>query len=296
MGLIFYRYPMKVLRLSFLVFSSLLLSSGLLRAEELVVAGYKISVQALGEHPGAFRTLRSELQILRAGKKLLELRGGSFVPGTRSVDPAQLKFTKPGTDVNGNGIPDLVVAEYTDGGDCCMTLHVFELGKKFRKLATIDTRFDLEPQFLEIPGSSARGYRTHDYTFGGWGGEGFSVPAPTVYLRFTNDGVVLDVSRMKKAAPSDEVLRERAQVALRALSKIEASHSGQDLPLALINPVLELIYSGNAELLPRFLEWSWPPGRGGRQEFLSAVQRQLQKSPYAKWLATSNLGANQPAI
>jgi hypothetical protein len=47
---------------------------------------------------------------------------------------------KPGTDINGNGIPDLIVTEWTGGAHCCYTAHVFELGEAFRKIGEIPGR------------------------------------------------------------------------------------------------------------------------------------------------------------
>ena len=46
-----------------------------------------------------------------------------------------------GPRYNRRGQPDLVISEWLGGANCCLTLHIFEIGPTFRKIADIDAEF-----------------------------------------------------------------------------------------------------------------------------------------------------------
>jgi hypothetical protein len=67
---------------------------------------------------------------------------GAFYIGPNSpeTDAKNTATINPGTDINGNRIPDLIVTEWTGGAHCCYTAHMFELGAAFTKIGEIPER------------------------------------------------------------------------------------------------------------------------------------------------------------
>src|SRR5450759_498022 len=53
-------------------------------------------------------------------------------------DDPEAAQVKMGMDITGDRQPDLVISEWTGGTNCCLVLHIFEIGPTFRILGTID--------------------------------------------------------------------------------------------------------------------------------------------------------------
>jgi hypothetical protein len=75
--------------------------------------------------------------------------GEKFVIGTLNKDDPDAGLVTMGKDITGDGQPDLVISEWKGGANCCLVLHPFEIGKGFRKIATVDAEFgDQGPHFV----------------------------------------------------------------------------------------------------------------------------------------------------
>jgi hypothetical protein len=73
-----------------------------------------------------------------------------FVIGTLYKDDPDAQLVAMGRDITRNGLPDLVVSEWTGGANCCLTFHIFEIGPHFRKIAEIVAEFgDQGPHFVQ---------------------------------------------------------------------------------------------------------------------------------------------------
>ena len=69
-------------------------------------------------------------------------------------DKYELHLPPPGKDINGDGIPDLVVEEFSGGAHCCSSYLIFSLGKEFKKL-TVGEGENLEGfEFRDIDGDN----------------------------------------------------------------------------------------------------------------------------------------------
>jgi hypothetical protein len=101
------------------------------------VAGYTIMTSRSPEGGGI-------LTITKGGVLIHHQRNvaGAFYIGPNSpeTDTKNLLLLSPGTDINGNQIPDLIVTEWTGGAHCCYTAHVFELGASLRTIGEIRGR------------------------------------------------------------------------------------------------------------------------------------------------------------
>lgn len=93
------------------------------------VAGYSITTSRTPDGGGV-------LQILQAGTlvhRQTNESGAFYVgPNTPETDNMNKVNIRPGQDITGAGIPDLVVTEWTGGVHCCYNAYVFELGQLFR--------------------------------------------------------------------------------------------------------------------------------------------------------------------
>jgi hypothetical protein len=59
-------------------------------------------------------------EILQAGKRVYQQSpGGRFEIGTRLVNDVPNALTEMGKNIAGNGIPNLVISEWTGGAHCC---------------------------------------------------------------------------------------------------------------------------------------------------------------------------------
>jgi len=94
------------------------------------------AADACGERPGS---QRAGVEIRQAGKRVYARRGYSFTvgypyTGDQSADSSRVPI---GTDVTGEGEPDLLISEYSGGAHCCFTFHVFRIGVRFALIQSI---------------------------------------------------------------------------------------------------------------------------------------------------------------
>src|SRR5260370_8455526 len=74
------------------------------------------------------------LLILKRGRVVYSLESTKFKIGSNFESRTSIPV---GTDITGAGKPNAIVAEWSGGAHCCFTLHVFELGEKFKEIARI---------------------------------------------------------------------------------------------------------------------------------------------------------------
>src|SRR5579863_9750021 len=78
-------------------------------------------------------------EILQGGKRVYMQTGYSFAVGyplEQDQSPDSVKIDI-GTDLTGEGVPDLLVSEWTGGSHCCYRFHIFALGEKFKAIQSI---------------------------------------------------------------------------------------------------------------------------------------------------------------
>jgi len=228
-------------------------------------------------------------EILKEGKPVYtqkaKQKGEKFFIGTMYKDDPDATLVKMGMDITGDGQPDLVISEWLGGANCCLTFHIFELGKTFRKLATIDASFgDSGPHFLPAEKNSKNmglAIQIHDWTFANWNTDFADSPAPKVLLRFSDNAyrVAPDLMRASALGPTD--LEARAA----EVRNYAPSAKGGEWPHAELSPqlwgtMLDLIYSGHAEDAWKFLDAAWPAKVRGKDAFARDFRAQLAKSPY----------------
>lgn len=184
-----------------------------------------------------------------------------------------------GRDITGNGSPNLVISNWTGGAHCCHFIHIFELGKKFKKLATIQAnsssvRFvDLDhdgfPELEFLDGAI-------DYRFACFAGS----PGGRVVLRFKKDHYEVASELMKSYNPSLRKIKNLKKALIVSFAK----NDNPDLPYAFLNAMMELSYSGHFKLALKLANEVWPVEKPGLMKFKNEFSEALHESIYWKAL------------
>lgn len=148
-----------------------------------------------------------------------------------------------GRDITGKGISNLVISNWTGGAHCCHFLHIFELGKKLKKLVTVEANsssvrlVDLDhdgfPEIEFLDGSI-------DYLFASFAGS----PGGRVVLKFKNNQYEVATNLMRTSL-LDQKQIEKLKMKLRSAFKNEKN---PELPYEFLSSMMDLSYSGHFDL------------------------------------------------
>lgn len=182
-----------------------------------------------------------------------------------------------GNDITGNGITNLVISNWTGGAHCCHFLNIFELGKKFKKLVTIealsssiqliDLDHDGYPEIEFWDGSI-------DYQFACFAGS----PGGRVVLKFKKDHYEVATHLMKKPTPTARKMKRLKQNLVRAFR----DEKGPDLSYSFLEALMDLSYSGHFKLALQLADETWPSEKPGLEKFKNEFSQALQDSRYWK--------------
>jgi len=234
------------------------------------------------------------VEILKASHLVWSADGFRFFIGKMYESDSDAKLVEMGKDITGNGQPDLLISEWTGGAHCCLMFHIFEIGSQFREIATIDeASTDAGPHFRlgQGPGLDIV---VSDWTFAYWETSFAESPAPDVILRYRNGQYRFAADAMWKAPPKLAELESKA----KEIDDTDADEAYP--PSALWAEMLDLIYTGHADLARKFLDMSWrPPLSGSRelifrnkQDFWRAFRARLARSRYWPEIREFNKGQN----
>lgn len=241
-----------------------------------------------------FRSYRNEesgeacLQIIQAGKALFQRTNdndGYFDLGQKASGDGTVRAIANGTDITGRGHPDMIVSQWTGGAHCCRLDYVFELSPKFKLLATLDARDSDGAHFADLDDNGRYYYLAADWTFAYWWESFAGSPVHPIVLRFIDDnrggGYHLALEKMARPAPS---AAEWADALSRVSHELQLNETNManDLPNVLWQEVLDLIYSGHADLAWKFLREVGPKAQQGNYPDLGVFCSTLKTSPY--WL------------
>jgi hypothetical protein len=218
-----------------------------------------------------------------------EDNGAKFVIGTLYDDDPDARLVTMGADITGDGQPDLVVSEWSGGANCCLTLHLFEIGKRFRKIGAIDAAYgDQGPHFVHLKGRGLQ-IQIYDWTFANWHSDFAESPAPRVLLSYQRGAYRIAPGLMSTPnADMKEVAAKISQIR-DATKNLHGSWPDADIPPLLWGTMLDLIYSGHRLLAWQVAEMAWPKGVGGKDRFVDDFIAQMKKSPY--WKTVASLGS-----
>lgn len=182
-----------------------------------------------------------------------------------------------GRDITGNSMPNLLISNWTGGAHCCNFLHIFELGRKLRKIATVEANsasirlVDLDrdgiPEIEFLDGAI-------DYLFASYA---FS-PAARVVLKFRNDHYEVATKLMRKPMPTlrqVEGLRKRIRIGFQ-------KEKSPELPYDFLKAMMDLSYSGHLDLALKIASEEWPENKPGLAAFNEKFVQALRDSHYWK--------------
>lgn len=215
------------------------------------------------------------LTIYQNKQKVYEDKDDRFYFGNFSAHNPDREDTYSGKDLNGNKIPDLVITKYTGGMHCCHFLNIFELGKKFRKITTVeggsygfefvDLDQDKIPEIEFWDGPI-------DYVFSSFA---HSSQGRTV-LKFIKNQYRVAPSLMKKNIPSNKERQKIEKEIVEEFKKNDLPHP----PYIFLKHMMDLSYTGHLNLALEIAEKTWPVKFPGLIEFKKKLLECLNDSPY----------------
>ncbi len=217
------------------------------------------------------------LEILRKGVRVHAAHGHRFQIGSIYEEDKPYSLINIGTDITGDGRPNLVVSEWTGGAHCCFLFHLFEIGSRFRHIQTINTEHSGSADFENLDNDPALEFRTNDWTFAYWRTGFASSPAPKVILKYKGEKYGMAYDLMQKPSLSyDELVQQ-----VKDIGASEEWEKKQP-PVMLWSKMLDLIYAGNMFQAWVLFEVSWPDRIDGKEDFLKDFKSRLASSPYWK--------------
>lgn len=177
-----------------------------------------------------------------------------------------------GRDITGDGVPDVVVEQFSGGMHCCTQSTVLGLGPALHDYGTINGA-DGEVEFEDADGDGVLEARIGDWRFAYWREYAFvETQVPDVILHLTPEGYRPACDLMREPAPDSAALADKAR-------ELSDGWTTGDPPAELWGYAVELVYQGHAGLAWHFLDLAWPRTIPGRTEFERDLREQLQGSP-----------------
>ncbi|HEY1772105.1 MAG TPA: hypothetical protein VGH91_02805 [Gammaproteobacteria bacterium] len=221
------------------------------------------------------------LQILKEGKQVYVQTGYSFALGYPLEQDQPPDSVKPalGMDFTGEGIPELLISEWSGGAHCCYSFHLFRLGETFSKIQSIPVLDADESAFVRRPGVKGLVLVTADYGAFAYFPSSFAgSPAGRVLLSFQDGRFRPDATLMKTTAPKSDETSKCA-----ALFKPSRDWKGRDndgQPLGMWYYATDLIYTGNETQAWAFLGAAWGGNAADKKKYLDEYRARLKKSVY----------------
>ncbi|MBI2606087.1 MAG: hypothetical protein HYW49_08410 [Deltaproteobacteria bacterium] len=169
----------------------------------------------------------------------------------------------------------MAVSKWTGGAHCCMSLLIFELGDKFRKIADIyGGNFD--PEIIDLDHDGIPEIQITDdflaYRFSSFA----SSAKGSVILKYSNGEYFLAEEMMKHAPPSESSLKKR----IPAWRKEFLEHGPDWPPESFIQTLTDLVFTGNGDRASEFVDQVWPKDLAGKEEFVKSYKEALSESRY----------------
>jgi hypothetical protein len=180
------------------------------------------------------------------------------------------------TDINGDGLPDLVVSAWSGGAHCCYSSGVYSVGEDIRPVLALATGNCGPGEFEDLDGNGTREFVTCDDRFANMYCSFADSPLPRVVYSYDATRGIYAVDTPRFASRYREELANALDEAQTWLSESRGQDAGLD-KCHLLKPVLGLMYSGRLQdgiVLIRGLY------RGiDRDEFERDTTERVRKSP-----------------
>ena len=216
-------------------------------------------------------------EILKNGKRVYAQTGYSFAIGyflSQDQSPDSVKL-QVGNDLTGEGVPELLISEWSGGAHCCYTFHLFRLGPQFSHIQDISLRDADESAFVHRDGMKSLVLVTNDYSAFAYFPSSFAgSPAGRVFLSFQDGRFRPDASLMKSSAPKPGEIAKCA-----ALFKPSRDWKSSQ-PIGMWYYATDLIYTGNEAEAWDLLDAAWGGSAADKKKYLDEYRSRLRKSVY----------------
>jgi hypothetical protein len=240
-------------------------------AESANVRGYvfKAYKDTDGDTPGCVRVyLHGKLAY-----RLANDEGLTYSLGQPADADNKIPLVPNGSDLTGNGRPDMMVTSWSGGAHCCFTHYIFELEPKLRLIATLNDG-DTDFGHFEDLDLTGKYFYVTDEIWSYWPASFAGSVSHKVILKWDKNRFRLDLERMKYRAPTPEQWKS-------ALKDVDdASDDRASLGVTLWDTVLDLIYTGHSELAWKFLMEVNPNALKGNNPSLDDFCSMLKNSEY----------------
>ncbi len=180
-----------------------------------------------------------------------------------SAEDELFSIVLAGQDVNGDGVPDVVIDGYSGGAHCCWTYYTISLGEHPGLITKFENERDAA--FLKDEETGRLYISTLDGAFDYFDGLCHAcTPFPQVFLRI-EDKKVVDISPEFVEAYNKIISKNRAGLTAEGVARVTAmktnpSESGSfEAPAKILSIVFAYLYSGREDKARRELQAMWPP-------------------------------------
>lgn len=207
----------------------------------------------------------------------------------------------PGTDVTGDGVPDLIVG-YQPEGHYGYKATIYSLGSKFKKVMTVEGE-DNPVYFKDVDGDGLFEVLAADSTFNDFYCGYANAAKPRVIQRIKNNKLFLATDLMKGLKVSPNYLKKKVAEGKKiyAEGSKDGNTSADFIPFLTVE-MLNLVYTGNADSAWKLLDQVWPlraeqkmkmpgtldPTERTKAQYLQEFKERLSKSPYWQGLQELN--------
>lgn len=222
---------------------------------------------------------------------------GAFTLGQKAADgEVPIPAIPNGTDLTGQGKPNMLISAWSGGAHCCRTDYVFE-SRPFKLLGVIHAEDADESHFAKLDESGRYYYISADFVFAYWYGSFAGSPVEPVILEYRDDehggGYHLAIDEMRQPAPTKEEW-DKAMAEVKSDLALKRTNMVSGMRTDLWGEVLHLLYTGHSDLAWKFARDAGPEAQTGPDPDLSDFCSTLKASDY--WRDLEPTVTSMPAV
>ena len=226
------------------------------------------------------------VQIFKGDEIVFEEQGHKYYTYAEAYVSDDYKI-EMGTDLTGDGEPNLAFVQWSGGAHCCFDTYIFSIGNEFRFISKFFGEHGT-PVFEDVNVDGDYEVLLNDWAFAYWNASFAGSPAPEIILSYNGRGYEVAYDLMKKPLTSSKTYYEEDQDAdwKRNICQMGNAWLREDYCITsdVWAHMLELIYGGHPEDSWDFLDEIWGSTEDNKQAFIADFKEQLAISDYAESL------------